>query len=480
MQLNAKQTEVKELVKASLRTSLRGGTPNQILLLVHGPSGTGKTVALASIATLFHDMDSTALLFKGSPSETSALKLGGTFLNESTIKASTFEGKKYILIDDCSCLSAAHLQLIDKAVWDPSDVTQDIVPFGGRTVVLFGDFCQHPPVEKHWDTLWWPNFNALHAIRPFMQHTIVFSQDMTSQANDWVELTRRVRSYVTTAADVAYLNKRIMVEIGTRITDGPTMEWPGGIVITHSATKVLYWNLTYASCVSRASNKKLIISRSTNEHVLASEDRITEEHFAVLLERLKVECALVGTLYIFEGMPVTVWRPGGSKVWGHIKDIVLDKREDTSREWKEYRLKYAIKEVTVCIAGEVLNSNPGMDTLLVVRPITVNYTVTHPADEERMLTVERTQVPLKPRFAIMESDAIGEKYPRVIVDTHDGLNAFRSPYMALTRVASNGQLYITCTLRAGEKVFDEVAVEDLKQVIQKLEGDVYTANNDRS
>ncbi|KAJ3858683.1 hypothetical protein EV359DRAFT_68813 [Lentinula novae-zelandiae] len=79
--VNTVQKEVKELLKATLTAWKAGGSPEQILVLVHGPSGTGKTMVLESIATLFDDMDSAHLLLKASASEGAANKLGGTYIN---------------------------------------------------------------------------------------------------------------------------------------------------------------------------------------------------------------------------------------------------------------------------------------------------------------------------------------------------------------------------------------------------------------
>ncbi|KAJ3858684.1 hypothetical protein EV359DRAFT_68814, partial [Lentinula novae-zelandiae] len=216
-------------------------------------------------------------------------------------------------------------------------------------------------------------------------------------------------------------------KLHTHIADGL---WTGALVITSSTTKVHYWNVM-------------------NEVLFGSQDQIQAEHFPEILKRLKTECAL-------------------GKVWGHVKHIVLDNKEDTSGVATGYRLQFAIKEVTVEVALEVLHSNPNLEPLLVVRPITVKYTISNPPDKNRTLMVERTQVLVIAQFAIVESETIVVKDPRV--DTHNGLHAFKSPYMALTWVAKNRQLFITLTMAKGGKILDEVAVEDMKQAVAKLEG----------
>ncbi|KAJ3870714.1 hypothetical protein F5051DRAFT_434428 [Lentinula edodes] len=163
MLLNKEQQVVKDLLKSSIWAFLRGEAEEQMLLLVHGPS---------------------------------AKSIGGTHLTLSSVNKELLKEKKYIIIDNCSVLSAKVLQKVASTLWDPEDVAQDVIPFGHWHVVLFGDFLQHPPIDQHWDTV--------------MKCIIVFHYDMTGAPNTWVELMCRVRNGTQNSNNTAALNKHMV------------------------------------------------------------------------------------------------------------------------------------------------------------------------------------------------------------------------------------------------------------------------------
>ncbi|KAJ4493490.1 hypothetical protein C8J55DRAFT_554926 [Lentinula edodes] len=327
MLLNKEQQKVKDVLKSSVLAYLKGEDPEQVLLLVHGPSGMGKTTVLEAIATLFDDMDCSHIFLKASPTKIS-----------------------------CSALSAKVLQKIATSLWDPEDLTQDIIPFGHRSLILFGDFSQHPPIEHHWDTLWWPNYEASDIVQHFLKHVIVFHQDMTGAPTSWVNLTHQVRNRTLNGFDRAALNECVVGLYSVPRVDDLSLEWTDGVVIASNAVQRQYWNINMASRVSRASRKPLYITTARDEYVFGDGERMGVRDLEVLSTKLKREFSVMQSLYLFEGMPVVILHGELHNVWGQIINILLDKREKRVSNAAEHRLAYAVKEVTVQLSAEAIRS----------------------------------------------------------------------------------------------------------------------------
>ncbi|KAJ3884874.1 hypothetical protein GG344DRAFT_71009 [Lentinula edodes] len=466
MLLNKEQQEVKDLLKSSIRAFLRGEAEEQMLLLVHGPSGTGKTTVVQAIATLFDDMECTQHLLMASPTEISAKSIGGTHLTLSSVNKELLNEKKYIIIDNCSALSAKVLQKVASTLWDPEDVAQDVIPFGHRHVVLFGDFLQHPPFDRHWDTLWWPNYEASLVVNAVMKRIIVFHHDMTGAPNTWVELTRRVRNGTQNSNDTAALNKHVVGLYDVpRITD-LYPDWTDGVVIASNPVQRQYWNINMASRISRGSQKTLYICPSSDEYVFGEGERMGVRDLEAISVKLKREFSMLQSLYLFEGMPVVILHGEFKNAWGQVTNIVINKHEKVPRDAAEYRLVYAVKEVTVRLSAKDVRSRPGSSDDVIFTPTTHRFTIAHPSDERRRVVVERTQVPLMPRFALLEYETVGVQFKKVVVDTQNGLKAFRSPYMAITR---SQKVYFSNRIQDGEREEDEVSANDLRDRVLKIE-----------
>ncbi|KAJ3918502.1 hypothetical protein F5877DRAFT_67337 [Lentinula edodes] len=464
MLLNKEQQEVKDVLKSSVLAYLKGEVPEQLLLLVHGPSGTGKTTVIEAIATLFDDMDCSHMLLKASPTEITAKNIAGSFVSLSTVDRNMFADKNFILIDNCSALSANVLQKIATSLWDPEDLTQDIIPFGHRNVVLFGDFSQHPPIERHWDTLWWPNYEASDIVQHVTKRVIVFHQDMTGAPTSWVNLTHRVRNGTLNGTDRVALNKRVVGLYGVPPVEDLSPEWTDGVVIASNAIQRQYWNINMASRVSRGSKKPLYITPSRDEYVFGDGERMGVRDLEVLSGKLKQEFSVMQSLYLFEGMPVVILHGDLKNVWAQIINIVIDKREKRMPNAAEYRLAYAVKEVTVRLSAEAIRS--GSRELITLTPTTHQFTLPHPSDERRRVLVERTQVPVMPRFALVEYETIGIRFKKIVVDTQNGLYAYQSPYMTITRSDS---VYFSNRIQDSETEEDAVSANDLRKKVDEIE-----------
>lgn len=65
------------------------------------------------------------------------------------------------------------------------------------------------------------------------------------------------------------------------------------------------------------------------------------------------------------------------------------------------------------------------------------------ADEDVIGYVVRTQVPLAPRWAVLEKEVDGQQYDALLIDTEKGWDSIQSWYMVGSRVQGHGLINIS-------------------------------------
>ncbi|KAJ3929120.1 MAG: hypothetical protein NXY57DRAFT_963905 [Lentinula lateritia] len=154
----------------------------------------------------------------------------------------------------------------------------------------------------------------------------------------------------------------------------------------------------------------------------------------------KVKCS-------YSRRPSTVKREGGGNPSGERLDVLESQ-----------------KEVTVRLSAEAIRS--GSHELITLTPTTHQFTLPHPIDERRRVLVERTQVPVMPRFALVEYETIGIRFKKIVMDTQNGLYAYQSPYMTITKSDS---VYFSNRIQDSETEEDAVSANDLRKKVDEIE-----------
>nr|GAT43543.1 ATP-dependent DNA helicase [Mycena chlorophos] len=165
-ELNAEQSRAHGIVLDHLQETLAGRSPPQLLMIICGAGGTGKTVLLNAIAQSFEAFGATALLAKTATTGVAASLFGGQTLHnwagigigENAMRPSRATREKrernmtqtrYLVIDEYSMLTKKLLEQLSNilgSVKEPLQECDSSDCFGGISVVLVGDLHQFPPV----------------------------------------------------------------------------------------------------------------------------------------------------------------------------------------------------------------------------------------------------------------------------------------------------------------------------------------------
>ncbi len=169
--LNQHQAMVHDIVAHHLKQHLKGESPPQRLIIVHGQGGTGKSTMLNTISQTFDNMGASSLLVKMAMSGVAASMIGGqTLHNWAALPVRKPQSEKW-LTDPSKAIDKKRKKNIGDALWltidEKSMMTTPLlahlsqatrivnarlhgidasIPFGGLNIILLGDFHQFPPV----------------------------------------------------------------------------------------------------------------------------------------------------------------------------------------------------------------------------------------------------------------------------------------------------------------------------------------------
>lgn len=174
--LNTEQRCAHDIIISHMNANQAGRSPKQMLMIVIGPGGTGKSTLLNAITKSFEHNGVCHLLAKTAMSGVAATVIGGTTLHwwagllvmktpnnddwmdhKSTskeIKArrdTNITNTDWLAIDEISMLTTDLITLTSQItgfVKTGVGTADSTVPFGGMNVLLLGDFHQFPPVAN--------------------------------------------------------------------------------------------------------------------------------------------------------------------------------------------------------------------------------------------------------------------------------------------------------------------------------------------
>jgi hypothetical protein len=170
--LNAEQLQAHNIVASHLQAHLAGHAPSQLLMIVIGQGGTGKSTILNAITKTFENMKASHLLEKTALSGVATSLIGGTTLHwhaglptqkipQSNIwpdnpskatkdcRVANILNSQYLAIDKCGMCTLDLVTLLSQVVGKvrADDGSADSMTlFGGMNVILMGDFHQFPLV----------------------------------------------------------------------------------------------------------------------------------------------------------------------------------------------------------------------------------------------------------------------------------------------------------------------------------------------
>ena len=462
--LNERQLMVHNIITNQLRRHLNGENPPQILMMVHGEGGTGKSRLLKAISDTFASNGVSHLLAKTAMSGVAASIVNGstlhgwaalpvkkgtnTWVNRSSTEIGDRRRKnigqaQWLTIDEMSMLTTpllAHLSHITGVVRASVNSVEASIPFGGLNVILMGDFHQLPPVASRGKELFHSNPVGDLPCKGkslYNQFDVVIRLEEQMRIHDptWVGILQRTRTGDCTSDDITEIRKLVLTNPYCEIPDFTKAPWNDTILVTSRNSVRVGWN--------SSALKSHCKSTGHTRYVLVADDRINGEPISraqkLAVAHFKpddtnklpnmVEFALDMRAMVLLNMATDADLANGSR--GIIKDIILDPRETgTPDDTNTTFLSYPPSAILFAPLNGERIIFPGLSEGIV--PIFPSKT-SFPLHGK---TVHRQQYALTPAYAFTDFKSQGQTIESVIVDLARPPSSFLSgfnAYVALSR-----------------------------------------------
>jgi hypothetical protein len=235
--LNKEQRRAYEIVKTVVVNSQRGQETPQLLMLLHGEGGTGKSRVIQTITMLFKQAGMEDRLAKMAYTGVAASLIEGETIHKATKMSDgnnnpkgralhwlqkKWDPKLLLIIDEDSMVSKEFLAKIARniSVGRAEHGRMDL-PFGGLNVLMCGDFHQFPPVAAASDS-------ALYALRDNAKQIakstggrtlyqsfdkcVLLKQQKRVKDPEWHTFLQRLRQSNITSDDIEMLRSLIIKE----------------------------------------------------------------------------------------------------------------------------------------------------------------------------------------------------------------------------------------------------------------------------
>lgn len=464
--LNDQQSMVHNIITNHLRVHLKGEHPEQLLLIVHGQGGTGKSELLNAISRTFDSLQAKPLLAKTAMSGVAASIIGGETLHSwaalpvttpTSDKWLTHPNKRimakrqqnmgdvlWLMIDEISMLTTSLLHRLSQVTgFMRGDKIKSTIPFGGINVLLLGDFHQFPPVANTSKELYHPTpttDDCRLGRELFLQFKTVVHLEKQMRIRDatWINILQRSRTGECTSEDIEEIRKLILTNPKCIVPDFSRPPWDNAILVTPRNSVRTKWNekMLHAYCRKNNNTRYIVYANdSTGKNALTCEDRLAIAHLKLdKTGRLpnKLELARGMKAMVLENIAPNAGLANGSR--GEIVDIILDPNEIVSEHSCE-SIKLQYPPAAVLFA-------PYIDRGTQLQGLPKGVVPIFPTQKKFKLggrsgtTVTRTQLALTPAYAFTDFKSQGQTIENVIIDLANtpsgGLTGFNA-YVALSR-----------------------------------------------
>lgn len=480
----------------------------QLLMLLLGQGGTGKSLDIGAITESFEFHNQTHLLAKCGTSGISASDIGGQTIHSwagisikssksdnwyekssSAIKHRRIEnilGVLLLIVDEVSMFTKTTLYYLSsiagiargsEALGGPAD------PFGGMHVILCGDFHQFPPIglrgalyrtEVSDDS----KSRIGQEIYKQFNTVIILKQQMRVTDIGWTDILNRLRVGECTKDDLDEINKLVLTNPCCHIPDFSAAPWKECTLITPRHAVREQWNSMALRKHCQQTGNILYIAPAEDTLKQSAQPvplpiqiavaRMSEKQTGKLSEIFELAIgmkAMVTTNISTQGDIANGTR-------GIITEITLDPRETQSIPNDDgiIYLKYPPimilfkphKETHLLFAG----IPPG---LVPLTPSAAAFTVsTGNKSDRQTCRIHRRQYSLTAAYAFTDYKSQGQTMENVIVDIGKDVNL--TPfhvYVALSR--SRGRDNIRLLRSFKEELFTTHPSEDLRAEMKRLE-----------
>jgi len=481
--LNTEQRRAFEMV--AHHTTLE--RPNQLLMYLGGPGGTGKSRVVNALRDFFGLHVQSRRFRLAAYTGVAARNIGGATLhallqmNESGRQpsakgkrdlAAMWDGVEYLFIDEVSMIGCEFLHNISRALTDAKGKT---TAFGGVNVIFAGDFAQLPPIGdvRLYKSMNTSNISSATTNRAQAKvlgkllwlsvETVIILHETMRQAGSenarFVELLQRLRCGICTSTDYKLLKDRLLRDVA-----GPSVNdrWRAApIIVTNNATRDAI-NVRATEAFAERSGKDLNWYHAVDTHKKAviTDGTVIEnlegQHSGQTKHRLRRIPLVIGMpVSINQNFDVSAGVVNGS--WGYLRGVRYSSDDKGCRYLKS------------CVV-EIPGADPVELPHLSERHFPILPDVTDVKFEHRAsgkcCVIKRRQVPIEPGFAITAHKAQGQTMGRVVVDLA-GCSGTEQPYVMVSRSTSLEGLVILRDFDFG-KVTKRHS-EDLRREFKRLE-----------
>ena len=466
--LNEEQRRAYDIVNWHMEETMRGKKPPQLLMMVPGEGGVGKSKVIQTITRNFHCRDVGNWLVKGAYTGIAASLIDGKTLHVlagipikggkqsgQTIKKlrEYWRERKYLFIDEVSMLSRSFLAKLCRIISTAMESKEDEV-FGGLNVVLVGDFHQFPPViARRSAPLYWPA-NSRHdseddifgrKIYEKFTTVVQLHQQIRIQDPEWYDLLQHVRYGNCLQHHIDALKKLIITHPDCPPTDYNAPPWNAAKLVTPRHAVRLQWNSAAIRKYCSKSHRRLYICPA--QDIIDGRPVTNEEKVAILTRtkgsrsqtdrgglmretEIAIGAEVMVTLNIHTDLDVA------NGVRGVVEGLVLDERERQIGHSEDHcvRLQYPPRYVLVKLDRTKAHRLHNLPTNVIpIEPVTKSFNIIKDGNK---ISVNRTQLPLTLAYAFTDYRAQGQTIRPVWVDIGTPPYGCLTPfniYVALSR-----------------------------------------------
>jgi hypothetical protein len=467
------QRRAYDIVDWHLQETLANRQPPQLLMIIPGEGGVGKSETLQTITENFVARRVAHTLMKCAYTGIAASTIKGQTIHaiamipinggrQSTKTLKKLEEMwadiKYLAIDEMSMVSKELLAKLSKIISrakGASNLRDPEQPFGDVNVILLGDFHQFPPVITHKTApLYWPSNpledseEALVGRQIYEAFKIVVQLKEQVRVTDpvWNDLLQHVRYGNCRQTHLDVLRNLIITSPNCPQTDYTIPPWNDAILITPRHTVRRHWNSAslMRECQQRKNQLFLCAAEDTiNGRPLTLKERfMAAETISKQGKNRNEKGGLPDVVELLVGMKIMVMFNVETKLdvtngaRGEVVDVVLDEREEEiEQESSILNLKFPPCYILVRLLHSRMPKLAGLpDGVIPITPMKKNYTFKDSKGEK--VTVIRRQLPVTPAYALTDYRGQGQTLCPVFIDIGRPPSGELTPfnvYVALSR-----------------------------------------------
>ena len=496
------QRRAYDIIDWHLNETLNGNNPEQLLMIIPGEGGVGKSKTIQTITENFVRRGASALLAKSAYTGIAASIIDGKTLHvicqiplngrnrsrKANKKLAKFwQHKRYLIIDEKSMLSRKFFARISSSICSAkilAGVSGSDLPFGGVNVILVGDFHQFPPVMGR--PLYWP-IDPLkddgeellgRSLYERFKTVVRLTQQVRVIDEGWLDVLRHVRYGSCRAHHLQQLRSLIITNSQCPPVDFFSTPWNDAVLVTPRHAVRRQWNSEMALKHCRSNAQQLFICAPYD--TVGDRPVTLSEKFAIVSKRTgrgsknDEQGGLPDEVMLGIGMKVMVTFnvetdldvANGAR--GEIIKIVLDENESNySPTQSIIRLKYPPVYVLIRMKSSKVSGLEGLEqNIIPLTPMEHTFLITQGSQSK---TVVRKQLPLTTAYAFTDYRSQGQTIQNAIIDIASPPTGTLTPfniYVALSR--SRGREGIRLLRDFDEKLLTRHPSEFLRAEDERL------------